>query len=515
MPSALEAPRVSRNATTARSGIRRCAGGGLALLALLAVPTGAEADTIAYSCVDGRGDICLIDPDSGGPTNLTQSSEKDDQWPAWSPDGSQIAFRANYSAAGDSDIFTLNASDPAPVSGINVTQTTDRNEEFGPPSWSGDGSRLTFAANYHAGGDTDVFVSPAAGTSTPLPIGATSGYENHPVFSPDGTRIAYDKGSAIYVANADGTGTPAALAGGGGTMPSWSPDGTRIAFNADNVVRVMKADGTGQPVDMTFPGGDADTPAWSADSTRLAWTGRPSTSDPTTVHVAPADGSSVGVDIPMPAGVIVPHNPSFSPDGSRVAFDAYVSGPGDIYVAPADGSATARAITGAGTGDVQAVWKPDPSTTTPPTTTPPTTTTTPPTTTPQTPVTVSFASYSKPKINAGFVRIVWVDCSAGPTANAIAAGCDFSGEVKSSGKTMKLPGSRAKPKPRKIMFAKGSAHVADGQGADLPLKLTKAGRKLVKPGAKLKLKVSVTLSRPDTETTTDTRTLKLKIPRRH
>lgn len=217
----------------------------------------------------------------------------------------------------------------------------------------------------------------------------------------------------------------------------------------------------------------------------------------------------------MPAGVIVPHNPSFSPDGSRVAFDAYVSGPGDIYVAPADGSATARAITGAGAGDVQAVWKPDPSTTTPPTTTPPTTTTTPPTTTPQTPVTVSFASYSKPKINAGFVRIVWVDCSAGPTANAIAAGCDFSGEVKSSGKTMKLPGSRAKPKPRKIMFAKGSAHVADGQGADLPLKLTKAGRKLVKPGAKLKLKVSVTLSRPDTETTTDTRTLKLKIPRRH
>jgi Tol biopolymer transport system component len=471
------------------------------------------ADQIAYGCND---DICVIDPDSGAPTNLTQSSLKTDDFPAWSPDGSRIAFRANYSNS--YDIFVLNPTDPVPLTGINVTQTDDRNAEFQPPVWSSDGTRLTLAENYVSGpssGNTDVFVSPAGGTSAPVPIGATTSYQNHPTFSPDGTKVAFDRGSpGVSIAAADGTGTAVPLTnGGGGVQPSWSPDGTRIAFlkstASDPVIRVVKTDGSGQFVDLPFPSVIFDTPAWSADSTHLVWTGRPSSAVPDTVHVAPADGSSVGVDIPVPAGVNSPHNPSFSPDGARIAFDAgNAGGDRDIYVAQADGSDTAHAITSDGTSNLAPAWKPNAPTTTPPGTTPPGTT--PPGTTPPT---VVFSKFNKPKVVNGFMNAVFVSCSFGPTPNAVAAGCTFDGTGYT--KRVKPHGSKAAAKPKKILFAKGSVHVADSQAAPLPLKLTHAGKKLLKPGAKLKITVTVQESRPDTVAEPETKTLKLKVPRKH
>lgn len=56
--------------------------------------------------------------------------------------------------------------------------------------------------------------------------------------------------------------------------------------------------------------------------------------------MAPADGSSPGHAIDMPDGWVVPYNAKFSPDGTRVAFDAYPTtsaGYRQILIAPADG----------------------------------------------------------------------------------------------------------------------------------------------------------------------------------
>jgi Tol biopolymer transport system component len=505
----------------------------------------AAGDRIAYTC--GQ-DICTVDPDlPATAVNLTNTTIFTELAPVWSPDGTHLAFTANYpppgmTDPGYNDVFTTDSA--GATTAINVTQTPDRPEA--QPVWSPDGTRIAMEAEYPNTGHSDVFISPADGASAPLAIGSTSTFdESYPTWSPDGTRIAFARGSGqIVVGNADGSDTPTAV--GVGLQPSWSPDGTRIAAllpqtqTQPNIVRVLKLNDSSF-VDLATPSSDADTPTWSPDSTRVAYTdnGTSGNSGNNHVIVARADGTGTPVTITAPA--IVLHNPTWSPDGTRIAFDAYPNpAPSplyrQIYVAPADGSAPAVAITNSATDNSAPVWKPAPPSTgggSPGGGTPGGGTGTPPGggtgTNPGTPVlpiiklptptrpvvTVQFASFRTPVVTNGFMNAVFVSCSFGATANAVKAGCTFGG----TGSTLAVPigktatAAAAKKKAHTIVFATGSVKVSSGKKKALPLKLTKAGRKLAKPGKTLKIKVTVKESRSGHVVSTKIKTLTLKIPR--
>lgn len=186
--------------------------------------------------------------------------------PAWSPDGTKIAFERN------SEIYAMNAD------GTGQTILTGEGIDlFGSsPTWSPDGSKIAFSGS--AGLASGIYVMNADGTGVEL---LSTGPVFNPAWSPDGTKIAFqdfDPGSleyAIYIINAaDGTGRTKLKVG---MDPSWSPDGTKIAFGTHDAstgrdeIHVMNADGTGEINITNDPNIGERDPAWSPDGTKIAF----------------------------------------------------------------------------------------------------------------------------------------------------------------------------------------------------------------------------------------------------
>jgi TolB protein len=213
-------------------------------------------------------------------------------------------------------------------------------------------------------------VNPAAG-GLALHIPGTTARDRSPAYSPDGRRIAFlslRKGDGeIYVMDSDGGSVrELTFSRANDDDPSWSPAGDRIAFESsrtggDTEVWVMRADGRGQTRLTSSPGFDGD-PSFSPDGTRIAFT---STRDGNReLYVMRADGSdqrrltftSGPVDDPTVDGV--DQNPSWSPDGKRIAFDSTREGSLDVFVMAADGS-DQRRLTDSPAIDAIPVWSPD------------------------------------------------------------------------------------------------------------------------------------------------------------
>lgn len=149
------------------------------------------------------------------------------QDPAWSPDGSKIAF--NLRTAGYSDIYIANAD------GTNLTRLTNSPSVDRLPAWSPDGSKIVFASERdNAPG---IFVINADGTNEQR-LTSNQLVDTTPVWSPDGTKIMFTSFSTqvadIFTINPDGTGRTR-LIGSGETnnwRGSWSPDGSKIMFTS-------------------------------------------------------------------------------------------------------------------------------------------------------------------------------------------------------------------------------------------------------------------------------------------
>jgi len=139
-----------------------------------------------------------------------------------------------------------------------------------------------------------------------------------------------------------------------GEGPVWSPDAKKLAFVAGGDVFVMNADGTGA-VDILH--GDAGSNvvglAWKPDGLSLAFGGAYNYASG--LFVMGADGSSVTRVL---GGYGFGH-PSWSPDGSRIAFECSTpTGNADICLVNSNGSGFAQ-VTSDPDAEYQPAWKPD------------------------------------------------------------------------------------------------------------------------------------------------------------
>ena len=334
------------------------------------------------------------------------------QYPALSPDGKQIAFSWNGDHGDNYDIYVKLVDAGAP---LRLTKDPDADIS---PAWSPDGRYLAFVrlSTERTGG---YYVIPALGGTERKVAGIPQAPSHRPTPSADWTPdskslvivdTSVDPPALVEISIADGTRqrlTDPSAPALGDYLPAVSPDGRWLAFDRVPSVSLQSWQvvplGRGLSKPLTLPVKEQwsglNRCAWTADSARLICTELASASS-RLVRVA-ATGSerpepvlAAGTNVAMPsvarqggrlayehvflntnlwradlrdpkatpirviASTRSDHQPDYSPDGTRVAFVSNRSGNDEVWTAGGDGSSPVQVTTQAAIPTAPR-WSPD------------------------------------------------------------------------------------------------------------------------------------------------------------
>ena len=250
------------------------------------------------------------------------------------------------------------------------------------PAWSPDGEFIAFTSSRD--GPNDIYIMNRDGSHvTRLTNGFFSlGLFVHnwsPAWSPDGARLAFESNrngqDDIYIMNRDGSQvrrlTNSRAEGREGAVdPAWSPDGQQVIFTLQDgsYAYGLPEDGGPLPTEdiyrididgtnltrLTDLEGLAQSPTWSPDGSQIAFVlFKQGVVD---IYVMDADGTNI---VQLTKDSAFESDLDWSPDGSRLVFisgDLYHN---NIYVMGADGTNRQKLTDTPGLGDSSPCWSPD------------------------------------------------------------------------------------------------------------------------------------------------------------
>jgi TolB protein len=233
------------------------------------VPRNAQEMVIFSVEEDGYSHLFAYIPNEMPLTRLT-NGDWDDITPSAHPNGESIAFASNR--FGQWDLYLMDLSNG------ELTRLTDSPEYEGAPSWSPDGTFMAYES--YRDDNLDIVVGPAYDPEkNAIRLTASPASDHSPAWAPGGRQIAYISNGEVILADLDKTNderftnisnTPLAAE----SHPVWSPDGTHLAWASlsQNIGRsgIYLWDSTSQ-----FPAhwiGDGDFPAWNTTGDQIITT---------------------------------------------------------------------------------------------------------------------------------------------------------------------------------------------------------------------------------------------------
>ncbi len=274
----------------------------------------------------------------------------DDGCARWSPDGRTLALAANHKD-GTSQICLL----PVGQGGERVVIAT-WSSGVGELAWSPDGSQLAFVARDP---DPDVYGGPG---EEKKPKDMPPRKITHLFSRLDSEGWVSDRPTRLMVVDADGSTLPRVLTDGPyqAESLSWSPDGSRIAFasgrhptwDLDMIVDLwaVAVSGDAEPERLTEHEGSYAFPSWSPDGSRVAFLRFPTPLDEPrhfqlgVLEIASGARTELTSDLDrncLPYGAARP--PQWS--GDRLVFGVEDEGDVHVYSVPANGDGKPEPVT--------------------------------------------------------------------------------------------------------------------------------------------------------------------------